>query len=62
MTFVQVLIALAIAYGWSLYQQDVKNVFIYNDFHDEVYVEPPQELHLSLLRHLWPQACPSCLV
>jgi len=32
--------------SWSLFQLDVKNVFLYRDLHEEVYMEQPQVMLL----------------
>jgi hypothetical protein len=41
MTTVRAIIAMAVAKGWSLYQMNVKNVFLHGDLHEEVYMEQP---------------------
>uniref|UniRef100_A0A5K1A4K1 Reverse transcriptase Ty1/copia-type domain-containing protein n=1 Tax=Nymphaea colorata TaxID=210225 RepID=A0A5K1A4K1_9MAGN len=38
---IRVIISLAVSYGWSLYQLDVKNVFLHGIFKEEVYMEQP---------------------
>jgi hypothetical protein len=56
MTTIRVIIALAIAKGWSLHQMDVKNVFLHGDLHEEVYMEQPlgyvDQTHLDLVCRL----------
>jgi hypothetical protein len=39
MTIIRVIIAMAVAKGWSLHQMDVKNVFLHGDLHEKVYME-----------------------
>ncbi|KAL0386245.1 UNVERIFIED_CONTAM: Retrovirus-related Pol polyprotein from transposon TNT 1-94 [Sesamum radiatum] len=38
---VRVLLSLAVNFGWSVQQFDVKNAFFYGDLEEEVYMEPP---------------------
>jgi hypothetical protein len=56
MTTIRVIIAMAIAKGWSLHQMDVKNVFLHGDLHEEVYMEQPlgyvDQTHLDLVCRL----------
>ncbi|KAM1091510.1 hypothetical protein ACFX13_019281 [Malus domestica] len=42
MNIVRVLLSIAINYGWSLYQMDVKNVFLHGKLQEEVYMQIPQ--------------------
>ena len=41
MTFIRIIIFLAATYCWSLYQLDVKNIFLYGDLQEEMYMEQP---------------------
>jgi hypothetical protein len=41
MTTIRAIVAMAAAKGWSLYQMDVKNVFLHGDLNEEVYMEQP---------------------
>ena len=41
LTSVRCLIAVAVVCRWSLYQIDVKNVFLNGNLHEEVYMQPP---------------------
>jgi hypothetical protein len=41
MSTMRTLISCAANFGWSLYQLDVKNVFLHNDLKEEVYMELP---------------------
>ena len=43
MTYVQLFISLAATYNWDLHQLDIKNVFLYGDLQEEVYMEQPPE-------------------
>lgn len=43
-TRVRVLIALVVDRSSSLYQLDVKNIFLHGDLREEVYIEPPPGL------------------
>jgi len=38
---VRILITLAANLGWPLFQLDVKNAFLHEDLHEEVYMEQP---------------------
>lgn len=44
---VRVLISLATNQGWPLLQFDVKNVFLYGDLEEEVYMDNPPGFHVS---------------
>lgn len=39
LNFVRVLISMAINLNWPLYQLDVKNVFLYGDLQETIYME-----------------------
>jgi hypothetical protein len=56
MTTTKVIIAMAVAKGWSLHQMDVKNVFLHGDLHEEVYMEQPpgyvDQTHPNLVSRL----------
>jgi hypothetical protein len=39
MTTIRTIIAMTATKGWSLHQMDVKNVFLYGDLQDEMYME-----------------------
>ena len=41
MTFVQIVISLVATYNWDLHHLDIKNVFLYGDLQEEVYMEQP---------------------
>ena len=41
LTSVRCLIAVAVVCHWSLYQIDVKNVFLNGNLHEEMYMQPP---------------------
>ena len=41
MNMVRVLLSAAVNHGWSLYQMDVKNAFLREEFQDKVYMQPP---------------------
>lgn len=41
MTIVQVLLALAIAHSWTIYQMDVKNAFLQEDLFEKVFMQLP---------------------
>ena len=41
MTYVQFFISLAATYNWDLHPFDIKNVFLHDDFQEEVYMEQP---------------------
>ena len=41
MTSVRLFISLAATYNWDLHQLDNKNVFLYGDLQEEVYMEQP---------------------
>jgi hypothetical protein len=43
MTTIRIIIAMAIANGWSLHQVDVKNVFLHGDLQEEMYMEQPPD-------------------
>ena len=38
---VKILVGLAALYGWTLRQYDVKNVFLYGDLEEEIYMTVP---------------------
>ena len=40
-TYVRLFISLAASYNWDLHQLDIKNVFLYGDLQEEVYMEQP---------------------
>ncbi|RDX66854.1 Copia protein, partial [Mucuna pruriens] len=46
----RVIISLAAHFGWNLEQFDVKNVFLYGDLEEEVYMEIPQDSILIMKR------------
>ena len=41
LTSIWCLIVVAVVHHWSLYQMDVKNVFLNEDLQEEVYMQPP---------------------
>jgi hypothetical protein len=41
MTIVRGVIVMVVAKGWSLHQMDVKNVFLYGDLQEKMYMEQP---------------------
>lgn len=41
MTTVRLLVAIAAARHWPLYQKDVKKAFLHGDLSSEVYMQPP---------------------
>jgi len=41
MTIIRLIITMVVAKGWSLYQMDVKNVFLHGDFQEKMYMEHP---------------------
>jgi hypothetical protein len=41
METIRAIIVMAVAKGWSLHQMDVKNVNLYGDLQEEVYMEQP---------------------
>ncbi|GAA0141073.1 transmembrane signal receptor [Lithospermum erythrorhizon] len=41
LTYVKLFIYLAATYDWQLYQLDIKDVFLYGDLEEEVYMEQP---------------------
>ena len=43
LTSVRCLIAVAVVCHWSLYQIDVKNVFLNGNLHEEMYMQPPPD-------------------
>jgi len=38
---IRILCSIVVNLSWSLYELDVKNAFLYGDFHEEVYMEQP---------------------
>ena len=38
---IRIIFSLAVNMDWSMSQLDVKNVFLYGDLHEEVYIEQP---------------------
>lgn len=40
-TFVRLFIAIAAIHHWSLYQLDIKNVFLHSELEEEIYMEQP---------------------
>jgi hypothetical protein len=53
---VRIIIAMAIAKGWSLHQMDVKNVLFHGNLQEEMYMEQPpgyvDQAHLNLVCRL----------
>ena len=41
MTSIRFFISLTTNYNWDLHQLDIKNVFLYGDLQEEVYMEQP---------------------
>ena len=41
LTSVRILLSVAVTKNWSLYQLDIKNAFLHDDLHEEVYIEQP---------------------
>ena len=41
LTSIRLLISLATTHGWDLNQLDIKNVFLYGDLTEEVYMDQP---------------------
>ena len=41
LTSIWLFISLAASYDWDLHQLDIKNVFLYGDLQEEVYMEQP---------------------
>jgi hypothetical protein len=48
MTTVRTILALAASQSWPLYQMDVKNVFLYGDLKEDVYLKLPSGMSTSL--------------
>ena len=44
LTSIWLFISLAATHGWDLHQLDIKNVFLYEDLAEEVYMEQPPGL------------------
>ena len=47
MTTVRTIIAIVASQNWTLYQMDVKNVFLHGDLKEEIYMKPPPGLFSS---------------
>ena len=41
LSFIRILISIAVNMDWPLYQLDVKNAFLYGDLEEMVYMEQP---------------------
>jgi len=56
MTIVRAIIAMATTKGWSLHEMDVKNVFLYGELHEKMYMEQPlgyvDQTHFNLVCRL----------
>jgi len=48
MTTVRTILALVASQSWPLYQMDVKNVFLYGDLKEDVYLKLPSGMSTSL--------------
>ena len=46
LTSVRLFISLVVSYDWDLHQLDIKNVFLYGDHQEKVYIEQPPGLLL----------------
>jgi hypothetical protein len=47
MTIVQTILTIIDSHSWQLYQMDVKNVFLYGDQQEEIYMKLPSGMTTS---------------